>query len=141
MFNNDSTTISMIISAIALILSIFSFWQSRASTVRDFFMHGDSPEMKKNRKVIYDIYNQQKCDSDMLDKLKEKSAEVSCVVSFYDFWALMVRKHYLPKWTFQASSRYTALNIYDKVEPYIKFRRKEQPEYANHFEWLRNKIR
>ena len=97
--------------------------------------------MKKYRKVIYDLYSQETSGSLILDKLKEHSDEVSQVLSFYDFWALMVKKHYLPKWTFQASSRYTAINIYNKVKPYIEFRRVEQPEYASHFEWLINKIR
>ena len=135
------TVVSIAISFIALVFSIFSFWQSRASAVRDFFAQGDSAQMKKYRKVIYDLYSQDTSGSLILDKLKEHSDEVSQVLSFYDFWALMVKKHYLPKWTFQASSRYTAINIYNKVKPYIEFRRVEQPEYASHFEWLINKIR
>ena len=132
--------VSAIISLIALFLSIFSLWQSRASIVKDFFAQGDSKEMKEYRKIIYDIYNQKMDESDILDKLKQYSVEVSHVVSFYDCWALMVKKHYLPKWAFQASSKYTAKNIYDKIKPYIEFRRETQFEYASHFEWLIKKI-
>lgn len=132
--------ISTVISFIALFLSIFSFQQSRASAVKDFFAQGDSKEMKEYRKIIYDIYNQEVNENDILEKLKESSAEVSHVVSFYDCWALMVKKHYLPKWAFQASSKYTAKNIFNKIKPYIEFRRREQREYASHFEWLIKKM-
>ena len=141
MFDNVFTVASFIISLVALIFSIFGFWQSRVSAVRDFFSQGDTVEMKTYRKVIYDIYNHNTDLVDILENLKIQSVEVSHVISFYDFWALMVKKHYLPEWTFQASSKYTAVNIYNKVKPYVEFRRIEQPDYANHFEWLVNRLK
>lgn len=133
------TIISICISLSAFALSLFSFSQSRASIVKDFFTQGDSGEMKKYRKVVYDIYNQYNHTELILDELKTHSDEVSQVVSFYDFWGLMVKRRYLPKWAFQASSRYTAINIYNKIKPYIEYRRLEQSEYASHFEWLVSK--
>jgi len=130
--------ISMLISLFALFLSIFSFWQSRASATKEFFVQGDSVEMKQYRKAIYDIYNLNYSEEKILEELKLKTDEISHVVSFYDFWALMVKKKYLPKWTFQASSKYTMINVYNKIKPYIEYRRLTQPEYASHFEWLVN---
>lgn len=103
-------------------------------------MQGDSEEMKRYRKIIYDIYNQEYDDKRILEELKLKTDAVSHVVSFYDFWALMMKKQYLPNWTFQASSKYAALNIYNKIKPYINYRRLTQPEYASHYEWLVNKL-
>ena len=105
--------ISMLVSCIALVLSVFTFQRARTSAVITFFTQGDSAEMKKSRCAIYEIY---------------------------DFWALMVKKHYLPKWTFQDSAKYTAKNVYRKILPYIIYRREEQPLYASHFEWLIKKL-
>lgn len=53
----------------------------------------------------------------------------------------MVKKHYLPSWTFQDSSKVVAINIYEKIVPYILFRRLQQPEYASHYEWLVKKLK
>lgn len=131
---------SIIIALLALGLSVFSYRQSHISNVKEFFMHGDSQEMKLHRKVIYDIYNQYSEKEEILEEMKKKSDEISYVISFYDFWSLMVKKGYLPKWTFQDSSKHTTINIYQKVKDYIDFRRIEQPKYASHFEWLIHKI-
>ena len=132
--------ISLVISFAALGLSIFTFQRARSSAVITFFTQGDGAEMKKSRRVIYEIYNEELNEDSILDKLKEKSIDVSNVVSFYDFWALMVKKHYLPMWTFQDSAKYTAKNVYNKIHPYIVYRRIELPQYASHFEWLIKKL-
>lgn len=132
---------TIVISIIALMLSIISFFQSRAAVVKDYFAQGDSAEMKKYRKVVYNIYNQESDEKIIFKRLLENEDDVAHVISFFDFWALMVKKHYLPKWAFQASSRFVAITIYDKLTPYILYRRNNQPEYACHYEWLINKMR
>lgn len=143
----DSEFLSVIIALLALSVSIFTFRHSRAATVRGYFTHGDNDNMKQHRAVVYDIYKKGlKEEKAILGKLIEKSDDVSHVVSFYDFWALMVKKHYLPIWAFQASSKYTAINTYSKIKPFIEYRRGERKDkpcpigaqqyYASHFEWL-----
>lgn len=97
--------------------------------------------MKASRQILYDIYKNDYKEEKLLEELKRQTVELSKIVSFYDFWGLMVKKRYLPKWTFQKSSKYTAINTYEKLEPYIKFRREDQPIYASHFEWLIVKLR
>lgn len=141
MLENFSTLITLVISVIALIFSIISFFQSRASVVCDFFRQGDSKEMKNDRYAIYQIYNTETNAELILAKLLENKKQVSNVISFYDSWSLMVKKHYLPKWTFQASSKFVAIKIFDMVSPYIAYRREKQSEYACHFEWLISKLR
>ena len=141
MFENFFIVISAIISIIALIFSIISFFRSRSAVVYDFFQQGDSEHMKSYRKVIYDIYNSESNKDVIFAKLREHEKEVTHVISFFDFWSLMVKKHYLPKWTFQASSKFVAIRIFDMVKPYIFCRRADQSEYACHYEWLINKIR
>ncbi len=141
MLETISTIITLIISIIALIFSIISFFQSRSAVVRDFFHQGDSAEMKKDRKAIYDIDNAKLDKQKTLDMLIEHEREVTNVISFFDFWSLMVKKHYLPKWTFQASSKFVAIKMFDIIKPYIMHRRIDQDEYACHFEWLIGKIR
>ncbi|MCI8851151.1 MAG: hypothetical protein HFE82_06385 [Erysipelotrichaceae bacterium] len=110
-------------SLFALMISSFALWHSRASTVREFFVQGDSEEMKKYRQVIYDIYNQYTDKDIILKEMDKHSQDISQVVSFYDVWALMVKKRYLPFWTFSDSSRYTAINVFNKIKPYIEVRR------------------
>lgn len=133
--------VAIVISLIALVLSLISFFQSRAAVVKDFFAQGDSAEMKGYRKTIYDIYNQESDEKIIFERLLENEDDVAHVISFYDFWSLMVKRHYLPRWAFQASSKFVTMTIYNKSIPYIVFRRKSQPEYASHYEWLINKIK
>jgi len=140
MFDQVLGLLSIIISLCAFFLSALSFLQSRASTVKDFFTQGDGMEMKECRKVIYDIYNNYQDESIILNRLIERSDDVARVISFYDFWGLMVKKKYLPLWTFQDSSKYVTINIYNKARPYIAFRKTENEMYASHFEWLIKKL-
>ena len=136
-----STVVPIVISLVALMLSAMRFFQSRASVVRDYFSQGDSAEMKRYRKIIYDIYNHESDKEIIFEQLLKYEDEVAHVISFFDFWALMVKRHYLPKWAFQASSKFVAITIYEKVTPYILHRRTNQSEYACHFEWLIRKLR
>lgn len=141
MLENVSTIITLIISFIALIFSIISFFRTRSAVVCDFFKQGDSEALKKDRYAIYSIYNTESDKMKIFNKLLEHEKEVTNVISFYDFWSLMAKKHYLPMWTFQASSKFVAVRIFDMVRPYILYRWENQREYACHFEWLVNKIR
>lgn len=141
MLENISTIITLIISIVALVFSTISFFQSRSAVVCDFFRQGDSKEMKHDRYAIYQIYNTESDDQAIFNKLLENEKEVTNVISFFDSWSLMAKKHYLPKWTFQASSKFVAITIFDMVSPYIVYRRENQDEYACHFEWLIGKLR
>ncbi len=131
---------ALVVSLFAFALSILSFQQKRINNVQSFFAQGDSKEMKEKRKTLYNIYKQNKGAVARYRMLLKKSDEMAEIVSFYDFWALMVKKNYLPKWTFQASSRYTICNVYKKLNPYIAYRREKNPKYASHFEWLVQKL-
>lgn len=44
--------ISMLVSCIALVLSVFTFQRARTSAVITFFTQGDSAEMKKSREAL-----------------------------------------------------------------------------------------
>lgn len=132
--------ITIISSLSALVLSIISFSHSRASVVKDFFAQVDSPDMRAYRKTIYDIYNNEKDPELRYNQLLAHEKDVTQTISCFEFWALMVKKHYLPRWAFQASSKFVAITLYNKVKPYIEYRRKDQPDYAKHFEWLISRL-
>ena len=140
MFDWIFNSLALFVSLIALVLSVISFFQSRTAVVKDYFFQGDSVEMKAHRKTIYDIYNNESDEDIIFNELLKHEDDVAHVISFFDFWALMVKKHYLPRWTFHASPRYVTTTIYDKVLPYITHRRIHQPEYACYYEWLVGKL-
>lgn len=137
--------ISLFISIGAFIFSCLSYKDSKSANVKEYFAQGDSDEQKRYRKVIYDIYNDYK-DSDpqtLLEKLMSRKADhaISHVVSFYDFWALMNKKHYLPFWTFYGPPGKRAYDIYQMLLPYIHYRLSHNdPQYVVNYEWLIKKI-
>lgn len=131
--------LSFAISLFSACSSLLAYQHSHSSTVRDFFQEGDSEEMVEYRKIIYEI-SKSKSKEERLEGLKTHSKAVSHVLSFYNTWALLYKKYYLPRWTFQALTRDAAIEIYEITEPYIKFRRESHKEYAKHFEWLKNDL-
>lgn len=134
-------TLSLIVSMGSLLFTFFHFRSERCANVRAFFAQGDSESFKKNRKSLYKKRKAFENDQQEWLKSLQKSEDASNVVSFYDFWGLMVKKHYLPKWTFQDSSLYTLRQAWENVKPYVEYRRITQPVYASHFEWLIEKIK
>lgn len=131
--------LSFAISLLSFYYSFLAYQHSRSSIVRDFFKEGDSEEMVEYRKIIYEI-SESKSEEEKLIGLKTHSKAVSHVLSFYNTWALLLKKHYLPRWTFQASTRDAAIEIYEITQPYIEFRRGSHGEYAKHFEWLKKDL-
>lgn len=83
--------------------------------------------------------------------LKENSIEISQSIALFDYWAKLVKHHYLPFWAFKGMPGQVAVKIYKAVEPYIIFRRMEgyadmydedgkNKNFADHYEWLVEKI-
>lgn len=71
----------------------------------------------------------------------EQKDHFSHIVILYQQAGLLVKKHQLPTWVFDQSSGYKVMNFYDKLKPYILERRRGEPTYALHFEWLYIKLK
>lgn len=96
--------------------------------VREYFQQGDKSEYVKARKNIYN--NGEKGDGNI------SSSDASTVCNFFHFWGLMVRKGYLPIWVFESASGVAVVRLFENLQSYIKERKKENPFYAENFEWL-----
>ena len=138
-----SSIIPIVVSIAVVVIAFLGYRISKISIVKEYFAQGDSIEHKKFRKQIYDIYNKPSDDVTILKELKEITSSVAHVVSFYDFWALMVQKSYLPLWTFEGMPGKVAIDIFEKIKPYIAYRRESENkrEYALRFEQLISKIK
>ena len=128
--------VSIITSLFALYFGIHSYRNAKFTVIKDFFDQGDSPEQKGYRELVYSIYNVTDDSETINSKLLAISNTVARIVSFYDFWSLMVDKKHLPKWVFEGMPGKTAVNIFNKLKPYINYRRKTDNEYAQRFEKL-----
>ena len=69
-----------------------------------------------------------------------KEIYLTQVASHYHFWGLMVKKGFLPKWIFQGEPGESALQLYDRLKPYIDKRRVDKKSYAENYSWLIEKI-
>lgn len=129
------STASLTISGISLLCSLLSFFRQRTQTAKDFFLQGDTEFLKSCRKQIYNI-------PDKCEEYSKYEDSISQVVSFYDCWALMVKRKYLPIWVFDGMAGDALLRQYKKILPYIELRRfKGDTNYAMYFEWLQEKIK
>ena len=115
----------------AFILSIFSLWNSRFKVVSEYYSMDRDLKFVEARRKIYDLKdNEISLDSD-----------IALVISYFHFWGLMVKKRHLPFYVFKSASGPSIMKLYDRLYPTITERRKTNPYYAEHFEWLHNKIR
>ena len=128
--------ITIITSFFALYFGIQSYRNAKFAIIKDFFNQGDSSEQKGYRELVYSIYNDTDDPETIHSKLNSISNTVARIVSFYDFWSLMVEKKHLPKWVFKGMPGKTAVNIFCKIKPYLDNRRQTESEYAQQFEKL-----
>ena len=131
----DVVNIVAILSGISgILVGAASIRISNLGAVQEYFQRGDTKEYTEARRKLYNkIDNKQKIDKDDLD--------AGIVVSFFHFWGLMVKKHYLPIWVFDSASGYAVIRLYEGITRMIEERRKDNPQYAEYFEWLYKKIK
>lgn len=131
----DVVNIVAILSGISgILVGAASIRISNLGAVQEYFQQGDTKEYTEARRKLYNkIDKKQKIDKDDLD--------AGIVVSFFHFWGLMVKKHYLPIWVFDSASGYAVIRLYEGITGMIEERRKDNPQYAEYFEWLYKKIK
>lgn len=131
----DIVNIVAILSGISgILVGAASIRISNLGAVQEYFQQGDSREYTEaRRKLYYKIDKREKIDKDDID--------AGIVVSFFHFWGLMVKKHYLPVWVFESASGYAVIRLYEGITEMIEDRRKDNPQYAEYFEWLYKKIK
>ena len=131
-------TILVIVSGIAswltaltgLIFGYKSWKTSKVDAAKQFMEAENSEELFKARHAIYSCK----------DIFKVKEIYLMQVASHYHFWGLMVKKGFLPKWIFQGEPGESALQLYDRLKPYIDKRRVDKKSYAENYSWLIEKI-
>ena len=99
------------------------------AAVCQYFQQGDTPEQQAIRRRLW------RQDGSPID-----ADDASQVASFWHFWGLMVEKGLLPLWVFQGSSGTRVVQYYSKLESHIQDMRRGNPNYAEHFETLRNRV-
>lgn len=125
---------SLSVSAISLIISLCSFFRQQMRTVNEFFLQCDNELQKSCRKEIYKIPDNCTDFSPYIDLISQ-------VVSFYDCWAMLVKRKYLPIWVFDGMAGDALTRQFGKIYPYILQRRESgDTNYAIHFEWLSIKL-
>lgn len=125
---------SLTVSSISLLVSLLAFTRQRLQTAKDFFLQGDSELQKACRKEIYKIPDDCTDFSQYVDLISQ-------VVSFYDCWAILVKRKYLPVWVFDGMAGDALTRQFGKIYPYILQRRKNgDTNYAINFEWLSIKL-
>lgn len=110
---------------------------------------------KDRRKRIYKEFEAKNHNLNLEDlELLDKDGDVGKIISFYDAWATVVKRHYLPIKYFKGINGVTAVRLYYIIEPYIDYRRSRDTtikhddknivlsndSYAKNYEWLIKKI-
>ena len=131
----DIVNIVAILSGISgILVGAASIRISNLGAVKEYFQQGDSKEYTDARRRLYNkIVGMQKISKDDID--------AAIVVSFFHFWGMMVKKHYLPVCVFESASGYAVIRLYEGISEMIGERRKDNPQYAEYFEWLYKKMK
>lgn len=125
-----------IVLTLAGIIAIVSFplitfparKNNQLEAVIKYFQQGDAPQLVKARENVFYATDQASPD------------DSASVCSFFHFWGLMVKKKILPIWVFESASGVRVVQLHQKLRDYIAERRKDNPYYAEYFEWLSQNI-
>lgn len=127
--------VSIVTGVTGMMLGIFSFMMSRVQMVKSYYEEEALDDMRAARKKVYDYTHSYSEEKLLEDK------EFAKVCSHYDFYGLMLRKHYLPKWVILGTNSIIIMRCYECSEQYIKLRKKENKYYCENFEWLYRKAK
>ena len=102
---------------------------AKLQTVIQYFQQGDTKEFIECRHRIYEA-----------DEENINPIDAAYLCSFFQFWGLMVRHKLLPIWVFDGGSGERVVQLYQKLFKFIEDTRKDAPRYAEHFQWLSERI-
>ena len=97
--------------------------------VIQYFQQGDTKEFIECRHRVYEAND---------GNINSKDAAYLC--SFFHFWGLMVQRKHLPIWVFNGVSGERVVQLYQKLSKFIEDTREDAPRYAEHFQWLTERI-
>ena len=131
----ETVDIVAILSGISgILVGIASIRISNLGAVKEYFQQGDAKEYTEARKNLY-----RKFDDGI--KIDKNDKDASNVISFFNFWGMMVEKKYLPIWVFESASGQAVIRLYEGLQDMIKERRRDNPNYGEYFEWLYRKCK
>ena len=154
--------ITTIIAVLAFIISVSSFIMShkkaKAEALIAYLKDADSVTMRERRTKLYeseDILKQDNYQKNIIKYYKERTVEpfvnvidikileqnITDEIAFYDKWALLTNRHYLPRWAIGGNRATVFLHVYEIVKFYIDFRQKENKDYASDMTKLYNKLK
>lgn len=129
-------TIGGFATIIALIQGLISWYKLRCETEKEYFMIGNSKELKKERFEVRHntrTFDEYKNDGEFM-------VTISSAVEFFETWARMAKRHYLPFRVFKGAVGIGVCTFFDSVSDYIYNMRKNNPYFAENYEWLYKKI-
>ena len=143
-----------IVSILAFFISLISIHNTRNTTLLAFYEQGDSALFKKARAKLYQY------GEDDIKEIIERTQhgkkyknsplpdyEFALLVSFYETWGKLLKKHLLPISTFDGMGTIILMNVFEKLKIYIDYRRKSDDNlkdsslYACYFEYIYNRVR
>ena len=128
--------VPIVISLSAFGVALLGYRNAKQSNVADFFKHGDSDEHKEYRLRLYETYKSTDDKTERLKRfleLEKETQALSKIISFYDFWSIMVKRKYLPFDIFDGMAGEAAINVHEQIMQYIEFRRNEKESYMSEY--------
>lgn len=129
--------IAIIISAIAFAFSVYSSWYSKKvskyMTLKEYYEEDNTKERIEARYKIYQMSEEEMKDLTMVD------TERAWVSSYYQFYAILYFNNVIDREAYRKVFGLVTVNIYHKLEPYIKARRSrdgDDKDYASEFQKL-----
>nr|DAR16849.1 MAG TPA: protein of unknown function (DUF4760) [Caudoviricetes sp.] len=132
-----NSMISVVVSVIAFLFSIYSFWHSRKisrhTMLIEYYIEENTEEKINARREIYSMSKE-----DMADLTKD-DAKRAWMSSYYQFYASLYFRGVLDKKTFQEIFGWAAVKLYHQLEPYIYARRAREGDNRN-YAWKFQKL-
>lgn len=123
-----SSNLAAISGLIVAIASIYGILHNRFLALHQFMSETGDPALISARHHVYSLTGPANIND-------EQTAQV---INFYNRWGLMFKRHYLPRWIFNAGYGRGAVRLYHLCEPYIDLFRDTHKDdsYAKNYKWL-----
>lgn len=131
-FESPIAIIGAVSTFITIFISILEFIHKRMKSISEYYESSRNVEVLERRKKIYNMN-----DGDIVSH--DDDIDISHIINLYQYWEIMVKKHYLSPSVFKKDSCIGVIRIFEKLYPTIKKRRENNELYAYYFEWLYRK--
>ena len=122
---------------VGVIVSLFALNHNKIEAINEFYSNDRDERFIEARRIVHELPSKY----DPADEMKKHGDKLSVLILSYEQAGILVKKRQLPFWVFMnGGCGLAVVDFYEKLTPYIEYKRKTNKLYAKSFEYLKERI-